>query len=713
MKKLHIISTIVLANFFACQKKIEHTNQIKMQSDFMKPPVAPLKAREFIEHGHKRIDNYFWLKEKSNPEVIKYLNEENIYCDSVMGHTKNLQEKLFAEMKSRIKEDDQTVPIFDNGYYYYKRTEKGKQYGIYCRKKLNPDSKEEILIDGNKMAAGKNTFLLADYQISNDNKIMAYLSNFSGSYADYTLKFKNLETGQEFGETIENVAGVAWYNDNKSVVFIDVNDALRPYKAIKHTLGSNENKLLYEEKDDQFNLSIKKSKTNEFIILQSESFTSADSRLIEAGNNNDKVILFSPRQKDVIYFVEPHPLKHFIIYKDDNNKNYKIMEAPLKGFENKKNWKDVIAHNPDVKIEELDIFEKYIVFLTRKGGLHQIQVSDIANDKIQTVKFPEPVYTITYLNNPDFTATKLRYSYSSLNRPATVFDYNILNSKSEKLKEQEIPGGFNPEGYEVKRIFATANDGVKVPMAIVYKKGLELNGKNPALLYSYGSYGISTEAGFNSNIYSLVDRGFIFAIAQIRGGSELGEKWYEDGKLFKKKNSFTDFISCAEQLINENYTSAGYLAINGGSAGGLLMGAVTNLRPDLFKVVIADVPFVDVINTMLDSSLPLTTQEYEQWGNPNEKEAYDYIKSYSPYDNLKPGNFPNILATGGLNDSQVGYHEPAKWVAKIRSIKKNNNIVLLKTNMASGHGGASGRFDRLKEVAFRYAFIIDRMNINK
>jgi len=717
MKKLSFIFAVLqVTMLLSCKEKLknEHTHSIKMQSDYLKPPIAAVKAKEFTEHGYKRIDNYFWLKEKENPEVIKYLKAENTYCDSVMKHTETLRKKLFDEMKARIKEVDQSVPVFENGYFYYNRTEEGKQYAIICRKKGDLKANEEILIDGNKMAEGKSTFLLNSFNLSSDNKILAYASNFNGSYAEFTLKFKNLETNKEIIESIEKVDGFEWANDNKTVFYVVANEALRPYRVYKHVLGSKEkDELIFEEKDDQFNVGLGKSKNNELIFISSGSFTSSEVRFISADKPNEQFKIFFPREKDVIYEVVHHKSKFFILYKDDNNKNYKILEAPLKGYEDKKSWKDVIPYDPETKIEEIDVFEKYLTMSVRNGGLSQIRIMDLANKKISSIKFPEPVYTVYKSNTPGYNSTKLRYSYSSLNRPNSVFDYDMVENKSKKLKEQEIPSGFKADDYEVKRLFATASDGVKVPMAIVYKKGLELNGKNPTLLYSYGSYGYSTEANFNANVYSLINRGFIFAIAQIRGGSEMGEKWYDDGKLMNKKNTFTDFVSCAEELVKLKYTSSDFLAINGGSAGGLLMGAVTNLRPDLFKVVVADVPFVDVINTMLDSSLPLTTQEYEQWGNPNEKLAYDYILSYSPYDNLKAVNYPNILATGGINDSQVSYHEPAKWVAKIRALKKDNNIVLLKTNMDSGHGGASGRFDRLKEVAFRYAFILDRMGLSE
>lgn len=683
------------------------------QKDFPNPPIAAVKADTFTEFGNVRIDNYFWLKEKSNSAVIDYLKAENSYCDTVMNRTKPLQEKLFAEMKGRIKEDDASVPQIDNGYFYYSRTEKDKQYAIYCRKKGTQDASEDVIFDVNKMAEGFPAYIFADYETSDDAKLAAYAFNNTGSFASFTLCVRNLETGQDLPEKIENIQSYTWAADNKTIFYTVGNEALRPYRVYRHELGSAKDELIYQEDDELFSVGVGRSKTKEEVHIFSGSFTTSEVRIINAKEPKGKFKIFMPRQKDVDYSIDCHPSNYFILYKDNDNKNSKIMTAPLTGYDDKNTWTELVPHDPKVKIENIEAFEKYLVMYVRTNGLKEIRVMNLADKSVKTINFPEPVYTVSQRSTPEFTSTKLRYAYTSLNRPWTTYDYDMVAQTSTKLKEQEIPSGFNADDYTVERQWATAPDGVKVPMAVIYKKGMKLNGENPALLYSYGSYGYSSDAYFSSSVFSLIDRGFMYAVAQIRGGSDMGEQWYDDGKLMKKKNTFTDFISCAEFLVNEKYTSSQKLAIMGGSAGGLLVGAVVNMRPDLFHVALGLVPFVDVINTMLDPNLPLTTMEYEQWGNPNEEEAYKYILSYSPYDNVKAQNYPNILATAGLNDSQVSYHEPAKWVAKLRALKTDDNIVLLKTNMDSGHGGATGRFDSLKETAFEYVFILDRMGMAK
>ena len=696
----------------ACKNNSEQTKTMT-QADFIAPPVAAAKPQVFKNHGYERVDNYFWLKDKTNPETIAYLKTENAYCDTVMAATKDLQKTLFDEMKGRIKEDDQSVPSLSNGYYYYSREETGKQYSINCRKKGSTNAPEEVVFDENKMAEGKPSFLFAGYEASDDNRVAAYISNSTGSYAEFSLRFRDLQTGQDLPDVIERMGGsMAWAADNKTVFYGVPNAALRSHKIYKHTLGSKtKDALVYEEKDEMFNCYVGRSKTKKLLAIVSSSFTSSETRLLAADQPNGKFAVFLPRQKDVEYGLKDHLNSYFLTWKDLQNKNQKVYELPKQGYENRATWKEIVAHDPKTKIESIEVFEKYMVVTARKNGLLEMRVRELANGNTKTINFPEPVYTAYPSGTPEFTSTTFRYGYTSLNRPNTAYSYDMLTNQSTKLKEQQIPSGFNADDYEVKRLWAKAKDGVEVPMAVVYKKGLKLDGSNPCFLYSYGSYGASSDAAFNANVFSLVNRGFVYVVAQIRGGSDLGEQWYDDGKLQKKMNTFTDFIACAEHLIKEKYTNPAKLAINGGSAGGLLMGAVTNLRPDLFKVVVAEVPFVDVINTMLDSSLPLTTQEYEQWGNPNVKADYDYMMTYSPYDNLKKGNYPNILATGGLNDSQVGFHEPAKWVAKIRSLKTDQNITLLKINMDSGHGGATGRFDYLKEEAFNYAFILSRMGL--
>ncbi len=712
MPKVHWIAyaAVFALIFEACAPKQPTTTDTFMmkQSNFLPPPMAAVKPDTFSEHGYLRVDNYYWLKDKTNPAVIDYLNAENAYCDSVMAHTQALRETLFAEMKGRIKEEDTSVPYFDNGYFYYSRTETGKQYRIYCRKKGSMEATEEIMLDENKEAEGKPAFILAGWSISPDNRLMAYASNYTGSYVEFTLRFRDLQTGKDLPDVIENASPAAWADDNQTVFYARPNAALRSDRIFRHTLGSKaSDALVFEEKDELFNLGVYRSKTNKYIFIASSSFTSSEYWLLPANQPNGKFQVFAPREKDFEYSVEDHLTRFFVLVKTPESKNFKVMEAPLQGFQDKKNWKDFIPHDPKVKIESIEVFDQYLAMEVRTNGLQEIRIKNLQDGSMQSVAFPEPVYTVFSSSNPDYNATKFRYGYMSLNRPSSVYDYDMRTGKSELLKQQEIPSGFNPDDYEVKRLWATSHDGVKVPMALVHRKNLKLDGQNPTLLYSYGSYGASTDPYFNANVFSLVDRGFVYAIAQIRGGSELGEQWYEDGKLMNKKNTFHDFIACAEELIQQKYTSPKRLAINGGSAGGLLMGAVVNMRPDLFGAVVAQVPFVDVINTMLDPNLPLTTQEYEQWGNPNEKEVYDYIRSYSPYDNIERKAYPHILATGGLNDSQVLFHEPAKWVAKLRAMKTDDNILLLRTNMESGHGGATGRFDRLKEVAFNYAFIME------
>ncbi|MBX2927733.1 MAG: S9 family peptidase [Saprospiraceae bacterium] len=711
---LLLMAVAMAFGFGACKQAPKETAAapMRMQSDYPAPPMAAVNPQTFTEHGYTRVDDYYWLKDKTDPQVTAYLNAENAYADTVLAHTKALQETLFSEMKGRIKEDDTTVPYLENGYYYYSRTETGKQYRIHCRKKGDLNAPEEVILDENKEAEGRDAFVLGGYRVSPDNNIMAYASNYTGSSVELTLRFRDLRTGQNLPDEIENTGGGAWADDNKTIFYTRRNEALRANRVYKHQLGSKAaDPLIYEEKDELFSVYVNRSKSGAYIFMGSSSFTSSEYRMLPANQPNGTFAIFVPREKDVEYQLEHHRNQFILRVKDVNNKNYKIMAAPLTGYADKKNWKDLIPHDPKVKIEGMEVFDQFLSVEVRSEGLQELRVMSLKDGSMQSVAFPEPVYTVFSSTNREYASTQLRYGYMSLNRPNSTYDYDMVTGKSTLLKQQEIPSGFNPDDYEVKRLWATAPDGVKVPMALVHKKGMALDGNNPTLLYSYGSYGYSTDPYFNANVFSLVDRGFVYAIAQIRGGSEMGEQWYEDGKLMKKKNTFTDFIACAEELINQKYTSPRRLAINGGSAGGLLMGAVVNMRPDLFQAVVAQVPFVDVINTMLDPTLPLTTQEYEQWGNPNEKEAYDYIRSYSPYDNIEKKDYPNILATGGINDSQVLFHEPAKWVAKLRAMKTDDNITLLRINMQSGHGGATGRFDRLKEVAFNYAFIMDRLGV--
>jgi len=704
---------LMILLFSSCGER-KKSGKSATQDDYPQPPVALIKPDTMQEFRNVRIDNYFWLKDRSNPDVMAYLKAENAYCDTVMAHTRGLGEKLYQEMKARIKEDDQSVPQLDNGYYYYNRTEKDKQYSIYCRKMGNTSSPEEILFDVNRMAEGSNAYIFAGYEVTPDNKLAAYTYNTTGSYAEFNLKIRDLSTGTDMPFEIMNVQSFAWAGDNKTLFYTKANESLRPYRVYRHVINSKlPDVLIYEEKNDMFNVYVNKSKTKDFVYIISGSFTSTEYRYLPADKPLADFKVFRPRQENVEYFVQHHKSKIFIKYKDRQHINSMIYEAPLDRFDNFSSWKEVVEHDSTVKIQDMDVFDKFLTLYIRKNGLDGIEVIDLTTGERKSVDFPEPVYVAYPVGTPEYNAVRYRYSYASMNRPNTIYDYDMTNGTTEKLKEQEIPSGFNAEDYVVERLWAPAPDGNKIPMAVVYKKTMVRNGMNPALMQGYGSYGSNTDANFRSAVFSLVDRGFVFAIAQVRGGSEMGEQWYEDGKLLKKKNSFTDFIACTEYLVKEKYTSPSRMSIYGGSAGGLLVGAVAIMRPDLFHVVLADVPFVDVVTTMQDKSLPLTTQEYEQWGNPADEEAYRYMLSYSPYDNVVSGNYPNILATAGWNDSQVMYHEPAKWVAKLRALKKDNNIVLLKTNLESGHGGATGRFDYLKDIAFRYAFLLDRMGVGE
>jgi oligopeptidase B len=687
---------------------------ILKQSNFPKPPVAEIIPQEFREFSNVRTDNYYWLKDKENPKVLDYLKAENAYTDSVMGSTKELQEKIFNEIKGRIKEEDESYPVLMNGYYYYNRTEKDKQYRIYCRKEGSKDAPEQVVFNINKMAEGKKAMIYAGSEVSRDNRLAAYLSNETGSNAEFTLKIRDLTTGEDLPFYVDGVTSVAWADDNKTLFYTVIDESLRSYRLYRHTLGSTKaDEMVYQESDPRFSISVGRSSTNDYLMVGSFSTTTSEYLLLPADTPAGKFEVFLPREQDVEYILMHHKERFYIRYKDKNNLNGMLYEAPLVSYRDRSTWKVILPHDPLTRIESVDVHKDYLAVELRKNGLCEIQVIPVTAGKTQDITFPEPVYTAYLIGNPEYDSPTFRYGYTSLNRPATLFEYNITKGESVKLKEQEIPSGFNPDDYVVERLWAEAPDGIKVPMAVVYKKGLKKSGKNPALLYAYGSYGFSTDPDFDASSYSLIDRGFVYAIAQVRGGSEMGEQWYEDGKLLKKINTFTDFIACAEKLVNDGYTNPKLLAAEGGSAGGLLMGAVANMRPDLFNTIVAEVPFVDVITTMLDSSLPLTTQEYEEWGDPNIEEPYRYMLSYSPYDNIKVQQYPNMLVTGGLNDSQVLFHEPAKWVAKLRATKTDDNILLLYMNMDSGHGGATGRYDSIKETALLWSFILNTVSITK
>ncbi|MBP6215343.1 MAG: S9 family peptidase [Chitinophagaceae bacterium] len=708
------ISIAVVAIFLLVSCKNNDT--VKKESvkwpEGVTAPVAEKKIKELTAHGDTRIDEYYWMndyfkKGTDSTKVVDYLKAENAYLDTMMSGTKKFQEELFAEMKGRIKEKDESVPVLNNGYYYYSRTEEGKQYYKYCRKKGSLDAPEEILLDADKMAEGSGYFSATGFSISPDNKLMAYGID-KLSRRQYTIYIKNLETGELLKDEIKGTGGNAvWAADNKTLFYTSNNPAtLLSEKIRKHKLGSDATTdvTVYEEKDPSNYIGVYKTKSRDYIVIYSSATLSSEYRIVKASEPDASFSLFQPRIKDVLYGID-HWGDKFLIRTNLDAKNFRLMETPVDKT-TRENWKEVIAHRTDVLLEDIDVFKGHWVITERKEGLLQMRIREIASGKEHYLDFGEPAYAAYVGANPEFNTTNLRYNYTSLTTPNSVFDYD-MNAKNKKLmKEQEVLGSFNKADYVTERVYATAKDGAKVPVSIVYKKGTKKDGSAPLLLYAYGSYGASMDASFSSNRLSLLNRGFVYAIAHIRGGQEMGRQWYEDGKLMKKKNTFTDFIDCGEFLIKEKYTSKGHLYAMGGSAGGLLMGAVVNMAPDLWNGVVAQVPFVDVITTMSDPTIPLTTNEYDEWGNPADKDAYFYMKSYSPYDNLEKKNYPNMLVTTGLHDSQVQYFEPAKWVARLRVLKTDKNLLLLKTNMEAGHGGASGRFDYLKEIAMEYAFLM-------
>lgn len=674
-------------------------------------PVAEKKEKKLIAHGDERIDNYYWMNDyfKKGPDssnAVHYLEAENNYYSTMMANSTALQEKLYTEMKSRIKEKDESVPTFKNGYYYYSRQIEGKDYYLYCRKKGNLDAKEEVLLDVNAMAEGHNYFSASGFDISMDNNLLAYGVDLL-SRREYKIYVKNLETGETYKDEIAGTQGdPVWANDNKTIFYTAKNPVtLLSEKIKKHVLGTDAatDQTVYEEKDPTNYISVGKTKSDKFILISSRATLSSEVRYIDASKPADAFVIFQPRVKDVLYQVD-HAGNTFYIRTNKDAKNFKIVTT-TEDKTGSANWTEMITHNDKVLIQGFDLFKNFLAVSQRKNGLTQINIVDLRNNQAHDLAFDEPTYTAGIGANPDYNSEILRFNYTSLTTPASVYDYN-MNSKEKKLmKRQEVIGNFNPENYTTERLFATATDGTKIPMSIVYRKGMKKDGNAPLLLYGYGSYGASMDASFSSVRLSLLDRGFIFCIAHIRGGQEMGRYWYEDGKMMKKKNTFTDFIDCALFLLNNKYTSKEHLYCNGGSAGGLLMGAVINMRPDLWHGIIAAVPFVDVVTTMSDASIPLTTNEYDEWGNPDNKESYLYMKSYSPYDNVEKKDYPNMLVTTGLHDSQVQYFEPAKWVAKLREMKTGNNKLFMYTNMEAGHGGASGRFKALKDRAREYAFL--------
>ena len=674
-----------------------------------KPPMAEKKAKTINIHGQTLVDDYFWLREKTNPAVISYLESENAYTDAAMKPTEALQEKLYKEMVGHIKETDLSVPYRWGNYYYYTRTEQGKQYPIYCRKQGSLDAKEEVVLDQNELAKGMKFFSIGAFVVSDDGNLLAYSSDTTG-YRQYKLQIKDLRSGSLLPESFERVGSVMWTPDNKTIFFTTEDQVTkRSDKFFRHVLGSDTTDLVFEEKDELFDLGAYRSRDKAMIFLGSYAKTSTEFLYIPTDQPTAAPKVILPRQPDHEYDVD-HYGDSFYIRTNKGAKNFRVVTAPI-ADPSEKNWKEFIPHNPAVKVEDMSFFANHLVLSEWEGGLQKLRVVDMKTKKAHRITFPEPVYAASLDVNREFNTNVVRYRYQSLVTPGSVFEYDMDKRQGTLLKETEVPGGFDKKNYASERIFAVAADGTKIPLSVVYKRGVKMDGKAPLLLYGYGSYGISMAPTFSSNRLALLDRGVIFVIAHIRGGGEMGEEWRQAGRMMNKLNTFNDFIASAEHLVKNHYTSTDRLVIQGGSAGGLLVGAVTNMRPDLFKAVVAQVPFVDVLNTMLDASLPLTTSEYIEWGNPNEKPAFDYMKKYSPYDNIAAKNYPAMLVKVSLNDSQVPYWEGAKLVAKLRATKTDSNPLLLKVNMGAGHGGSSGRYDYLREVAFDYAFMLWQMGL--
>jgi oligopeptidase B len=707
------------------------------------PPTARKQPKIDLVHGERREDDYFWLREKSNPEVAAYLEAENAYADAVMRPTEAFQADLYKEMLGRIQETDVNVPYRQGAYFYYSRTEQGKQYPIFCRKKATADQEpgatpvaaggggfqggsppasqsvsappeieeEEITLDLNVLGEGQTFMALGAYAVSDDGHLLAYSTDSTG-FRQYDLFIKDLRTGVAGPAVAQKTGSVAWAADNRTLFYSVEDDAKRHYRLYRHGLGSAEpDVLVFEEPDEAFNIGVGRTRSREYLILGAGSLTTAEARVLRADDPTGEWRMMAPRIHDQEYDVDHHD-GYFYFRVNDTGRNFRLVKAPVEA-PSRENWTEVIPHRADVMLEGVDFFKDFYVVFERAQGLPRLKVVDVASGATHDVPFPEPAYSVFPAANVEFETSKYRYSYESLVTPRSIFDYDVKERTSELLKEQPVLGGYDRTQYVSERLFATAPDGVRVPISLVYKKDVARDGSPPMLLGGYGSYGLPLPVTFSSARLSLLDRGLVVALAHIRGGGEMGKPWHDDGRMMKKRNTFTDFIAAAEHLVAGGYTSPDRLVIEGGSAGGLLMGAVTNMRPDLFKAVVSHVPFVDVVNTMLDASLPLTVGEYEEWGNPQEKAAYDYIKTYCPYTNLAAKDYPAMLVKTSFNDSQVMYWEPAKYVARLRTLKTDRHPLLLKTNMGAGHGGASGRYDRLHEIAFDYAFVLAQVGITQ
>ncbi len=681
-------------------------------SSIPKPPAAKKVPKVTEINGRRLEDDYFWLRDKPNPEVRAYLEAENAYADAVMQPTEQFQKKLYEEMLGRIKETDVEVPYKQGDYFYYSRSEAGKQYQIRCRRKGSMNAPEEVILDINELAKGQAFMSVAAFNVSNDGNLLAYSTDRTG-FRQYDLSIKNLQTGERLPDHAERVGSIAWAKDNKTL-FYTVEDPTtkRQYRLYRHAVGTNgADDLIYEEKDERFTVAVSTTRSKAYIILTCASLTTSEVQYIPADQPKAAWKVMEPRKQGVEYYAD-HNGEFFYIRANDTGRNFRLVKAPV-SQPNSRNWQEVIPQRASVMLDDIDFFRSYYVCYERESGLPQIRVTDLASGNSRHISFPEPAYVAYSYINVDYDSTKYLYAYQSAVTPPSVFEYDVTTDHSTLLKQKEVPGGYDRSRYQVERIYATASDGVKVPISLVRLKTTKLDGKGPLYLYGYGSYGASIDTFFNSNLFSMVDRGVVAAVAHIRGGGELGKAWHDDGRMMHKKNTFTDFIACAEYLVAQGYGSKDRLVIEGRSAGGLLMGAVLNMRPDLFHAALVGVPFVDVINTELDETLPLTVGEFEEWGNPKEKAAFDYMISYSPYDNIETKTYPNILVKTSFNDSQVMYWEPAKYVAKMRSLRTDHNLLILKTNMKpAGHGGASGRYDRLREAAFDYAFILTQMGLD-
>ncbi|HEY4361863.1 MAG TPA: S9 family peptidase [Bryobacteraceae bacterium] len=674
----------------------------------VRPPVAKIMPVITTLHGDTRVDNYAWLRDRKDPDTIAYLEAENAYTKVRMQHTAELELNLYSEMLGRIQQTDFSVPVKRDSYFYYTRTEEGKQYSTYCRKAGSLDAAEEVLLDGNAMAEGQAYFQIGIFSPSPDHKLLAYAVDLTGDEI-FTVRVKDLATGNLLADEIPGTStSLEWAEDNATFFYNVLDEARRPHKIFRHVLGESKDVEIYHETDQRFELDVSKTSSHAYLLISSNSPLTTEIQCLRADDPGGEFRAVLPRVPEIEYDLTHHG-DSFFIRTNDGGKTFRVVEAPV-GDPSKPNWKEILPVRANVTVEGVVAFANHLVFEERELGLSQLRIQNFAGET-HYVEFPEPVYSAALTGNAEFATSILRFNYTSLITPNSVFDYNMETRARELKKQQPVLGGYDPSRYTSSRIYVTASDGKQVPVSLVYKKDLKLDGQAPMLLYGYGSYGISIEPSFRSDRLSLIDRGIIYAIAHIRGGGDLGKPWHEDGRLLHKMNTFTDFIACAEALIAARYTSASRLAMEGRSAGGLLVGAVTNMRPELFAVVLAGVPFVDALNTMLDATLPLTVGEYEEWGNPEDKQYYDYIKAYAPYENVAPGDHPTMLITAGLNDPRVSYWEPAKWAAKLRATNTGDRMLLLKTNMGSGHFGASGRYEYLKETAFNYAFLLNALRI--